>query len=347
MALIGAILGLLLIALILKQSEFPNYPVSDHCDGYQFFNTPATPIDPKEILKWSMNRQKVAWPEWIQFPKQGLPKPPLKSEELRVTFINHASVLLQWSDFCLITDPIFSDRASMVSFLGPKRVHEPGLSLSELPKIDAILLSHNHYDHLDIPSIKAIMAKNEAQIITGLGVQSYLKGISKDQVHALDWGQHIQLSGHYIHFTPAVHFSRRGLWDGNRSLWGSFVIEHDQHRVFFAGDTGFGAHFEQIAKQFAPLDLSLLPIGAYMPRSVMGPIHMSPNEAVQAHQLLQSKYSMGIHWGTFQLTDEGRLDPILELQHACLEEGVSSDTFFHLEPSESRLLSFNRASIGP
>lgn len=241
----------------------------------------------------------VAWPEWIQDPSY--PPPPLRvTDGVRITHINHATLLLQVDGLNILTDPIWSERASPLSWIGPKRVRAPGLALPELPPIDAILISHNHYDHLDIPTLKELHARFAPVVIAGLGNRPSLESAGVHPVVELDWWQAYDLGGLAIRFVPAQHGSARGAFDRNRTLWGGFVLESTgAGNIYFAGDTGLGPFASHIKQRYTDISLALLPIGHYLPRHMMRQVHMSPVDAVKLHLYLEADISIGMHFGTF------------------------------------------------
>jgi L-ascorbate metabolism protein UlaG (beta-lactamase superfamily) len=232
---------------------------------------------------------------------------------LRTTLVNHSTVLLQQRGSNILTDPVWSARVSPLSWIGPPRRRDPGVSWENLPRIDAVLISHNHYDHLDLPTLRRLAARGDSTFIVPSGGAKLLRAEKIGPVHELDWGESLTLSGFTIHCVPALHFSSRGLFDRNRTLWCGYVIESQERLVYFAGDTAFGSHFAQIRERFGPPRLALLPIGAYEPRWFMSPVHMGPDEAVRAHRILGAETSIAIHHGTFQLADEGLDTPEKQL----------------------------------
>jgi N-acyl-phosphatidylethanolamine-hydrolysing phospholipase D len=254
-----------------------------------------------------------------------------------VTFIGHATVLVQWSGLNILTDPQFSQRASPVEFAGPKRQTAPGASLEQLPHIDVIVISHNHYDHLDLPTIQALIAQPGGQptIYVPLGNATLLKRLGATAVKELDWWGQDQRSALTITCVPVHHWSARTLWDKNRALWAGWVMESSAGRLFFAGDTAYSPDFKTIGERFGSFDLALLPIGAYAPRSVMKSRHVNPDEAVQIHRDIRSKKTLGIHWGTFALTDEPLGQPLLDLATAKQSVGLSDQDFMVLKHGES------------
>ena len=316
------------IANVIGLGSQYNGPTSNHFDGHRFYNTnPMIQRGFFDILKWRLSSDRADWPEWINNPS--FPPPPKTLNGLSYTFINHATVLIQTQGLNILTDPIFSDRCSPVSFAGPKRVRAPGLSFDHLPFIHVILISHNHYDHLDLPTLHQLWKRDHPVIIVGLGVDTLLNEKGFTHTKALDWWQDLQLTKTTdVTFVPARHFSGRGLFDRMKTLWGGFVIQTPQDTIYFAGDTGYDKHFLKIKQRFGPLSLSFLPIGAYKPRWVMKDVHLNPKEAYQAHLDLNSHHSVGIHFGTFDsLTDEAIDAPQQELQKAINAHQIQTHPF--------------------
>lgn len=262
-----------------------------------------------------------------------------------LTWIGHATALLQIGTANVLTDPHFSDRASPVQWAGPKRWQPPGVKVEDLPRIDVVVISHNHYDHLDADSVLALNAQpgGPPLFVVPLGIERWLEGVGITNARALDWWDSVQVAGLTITLTPVQHWSRRTLADTNTTLWGGFAIEGASHgvhrRVFFSGDTGYSAqHFRDIGARFGGFDLALIPIGAYEPRWFMRQQHVNPEEAVRIHEDLRARRSVGIHWGTFQLTDEPLDQPVRDLAAARAARGVGDDEFFVLRHGETRRL---------
>jgi L-ascorbate metabolism protein UlaG (beta-lactamase superfamily) len=279
---------------------------SRHFDGKRFFN-PDTPqvrgfLD---ILRWKLTSRPEPSARFVSDVQQSKPPSCVEGNDLRVTLINHSTLLLQQSGVHILTDPIWSERASPFASIGPRRRRNPGVRWVDVPRIDIVLLSHNHYDHLDLATLRRLADRGQSQFVVPTGVARLLRSQSIGPVHELDWGGSIPFSRATIHSVPALHFSARGIFDRNRTLWCGYVIETADRIIYFAGDTGFGGHFARIRERFGPPRLALLPIGAYEPRWFMSPVHMAPDEAVRAHEILAAKTSIAIHHGTFQLTDEG------------------------------------------
>ncbi len=281
-----------------------------HFDGKRFFNPGAPQARGfPDVLKWKLTTRPHQSPKWVDDVSPTVPPASVSGGELRVTMVNHSTVLLQTAGLNFLTDPIWSDRTSPVSWAGPKRRRAPGVRWADLPPIDLVLLSHNHYDHLDLPTLRRLAGNTRTRYIVPLAVGKLLKSQGIGPVQELDWGESCQVAGTTIHAVPALHFSARGVFDRNRTLWCGYVIQVSGLTVYFAADTAFGAHFEQIRERFGPPRLALLPIGAYEPRWFMGPIHMAPDEAVRAHRILGAETSIAIHHGTFQLADDALDEP--------------------------------------
>jgi L-ascorbate metabolism protein UlaG (beta-lactamase superfamily) len=294
------------------------FPLSDHCDGTRFFNPP--PEAPKrrraDLLRWRLQGNRAAWPDWVVDPVYPPPPAAVLPGQAAITFIGHSSFLIHLAGLTLLTDPIFSDRCSPVGWAGPKRHRAPGLALAALPPIDFLLVSHNHYDHMDLPSLRALYAGGVRTIVTSLGNAGFLARAGLRGAQELDWWDATRIGDATITATPARHFAARTPFDTNRTLWAGFMIEHGGVRILFAGDSGSGPHFLSIRERLGAPHVALLPIGAYEPRWFMQPVHMNPAEAVAAHDALGSARSIGMHFGTFQLTDEAIDAPLHALAAA-------------------------------
>ena len=261
------------------------------------------------------------WPNHVPLPQAPV-VPDENSKDLKVHYINHSSFLVQHNDFNILTDPVFSKRVSPVSWAGPKRVMDAGIEKSKLPKIDIILISHNHYDHLDLKFLEWISKRDKPLILVGKKVgQIFSKKVNCIE---LGWNESKTINDIKFTFTPAQHFSGRTPFDKNETLWGAFVIESLNLKIYFAGDTGYSDHFKKVHATYGAMDLSLIPIGAYAPRSFMAYHHMDPEEALKAHRDLNSKYSLGMHWGTFQLTSEPREEPKILLEKLKLQNNIQN-----------------------
>lgn len=307
-----------------------------HHDGKRFFNPVTTPNPTLRDVNRMLRTRRAPWPQRVPVTPC---VPPLPApDEALVTFVGHSTFLLQTPHGAAITDPQFSERASPVRFAGPRRVRAPGVSLADLPEITVVLLSHNHYDHCDVPSLRALVRRFAPHVVTPLGNGRLLHSLGARSVDELDWWDATTVASFAVTATPARHFSARTPFDRNRALWSGFVARADRHSVYFAGDSGYGPHFAEIAARTAPIDLALLPIGAYEPRWFMGPIHMNPEEAVQAHIDLGARQSVAMHFGTFQLTPEPIDEPAERLVAARRERGIADESFRVLEVGETHRL---------
>ena len=310
----------------------------DHFDGKVFRN-----LDPRvraakglrDFIRWQRTRRTTPWPRWRD--NTATPQLPqrLESGELAFTFVNHITFLVQFSGLNVLTDPVWSERVSPVSWAGPKRVRPPGLAFEQLPPIDLVLISHNHYDHLDLDTLRRLQRAHQPLFVTCLGNRAFLAQQGLGRVTELDWWDAVPVGSARVLCTPAQHWSGRGLSDRNRTLWGGFVIEVADRTVYFAGDTGYCAQFAEIRSRCGVVDVALLPIGAYEPRWFMQEQHMNPDEAVRAHLDLGTRLSIATHFGCFQLTDEGIDDPVIELAAARERRGVENDRFRVLETGET------------
>ena len=299
----------------MSDSKFPN-----HFDGKRFYNPDAPEARGfLDVVRWKLTSRPEPSPSFILDVEQTMPPRRVEGGGLRVTLVNHSTVLLQQRGLNILTDPFWSERASPLAWIGPRRRRKPGVSWENLPPIDAVLISHNHYDHLDLPTLRRLAARGDSTFIVPTGVARLLRSENIGPLHELDWGQAFQLPTCKIHCAPALHFSARGIYDRNMTLWCGYVIECQERFTYFAGDTAFGNHFAQIREKFGSPHLALLPIGAYEPRWFMSPVHMGPDEAVRAHEILGAKTSIAIHHGTFQLTDEGLDTPKRQLI-ACAQD---------------------------
>jgi L-ascorbate metabolism protein UlaG (beta-lactamase superfamily) len=291
-----------------------------HFDGKRFYNPDAPQARGLlDLPRWKLTGRPEPSPSFISDVEPSIPPSRVEGSELRVTLVNHSTVLLQQRGSNILTDPIWSDRASPFSWIGPHRRRRPGVRWEDLPRIDLVLISHNHYDHLDLPTLRRLAARGESAFVVPTGVARLLRSEKIGPVHELDWGESVPVSGFRIHGVPALHFSSRGISDRNKTLWCGYAIECQERLVYFAGDTAFGGHFAQIREAFGSPGVALLPIGAYEPRWFMSPVHMAPDEAVRAHDILAAKTSIAIHHGTFQLTDEAIDTPKRQLI-ACAQE---------------------------
>ena len=328
-------------AVSVGRSRNPYYsgPVSDHFDGLNFFNPEGeAPKGFVELIKWQLNNEKKKWP--VSYPSPHSDEPPARvdGDDLRVTFVGHATVLIQAGGLNMLTDPVWSDRCSPVSWAGPKRVNDPGIDFDKLPKIDSVLLSHNHYDHLDLATLSKLNKRDRPSIVTPLGNDRILK--NHDQaldVVVGDWGDTIEISPTTkVTLEPMHHWSARGTTDRRNALWAAFVVEGPAGRIYHVGDTGFhgGTNYDAAQAKYGGFRLAILPFGAYEPRSFMKAQHQNPDEAVRGHIACNTEFTLGHHWGTFQLTDESIEDQLEHLEEARQKHGVGADVFRALQPGQ-------------
>lgn len=319
-----------------------SYPISDHYDGRRFFNPEPTAraadgrrLSFFSILRARLRRNPETWASWPRHVENNHHPVPA-AEPPTVSFIGHSTFLLRLPGLSILTDPVFSARCSPSQFAGPKRVRAPGIALHHLPHVDLILLSHNHYDHMDIISLRKLRARfPKVHIVTTLGNAAYLRKKGIPGAVELDWWQSHTHGEAVLTVTPARHFAARTLYDRNATLWGGMFIEHQGRRIYFAGDTGATKFFAEIRARLGAPDLALLPIGAYEPRWFMGPVHMNPQDAVQAFMALAAKRAIGMHFGTFQLTAEAIGAPEQDLAAAREAAGIAAEAFFTLDCGET------------
>jgi L-ascorbate metabolism protein UlaG (beta-lactamase superfamily) len=305
----------------------PAFPT--HFDGRRFFNPNAPQVRGfLDLIRWTATSQPERSAGFVDDVRPSKPPGRVEGNELRVTLVNHSTVLLQHRGGNILTDPIWSLRASPVPWAGPRRRRAPGVLWEDLPPIDLVLLSHNHYDHLDVATLRRLAERGPLQFVVPVGVERLVRGLGR--VEELDWGNSAALDWGTVHCVPALHFSARGLFDRNRTLWCGYVMKAGESTVYFAGDTAFGPHFAQIRERFGRPRLALLPIGAYEPRWFMLPVHMGPEDAVRAHEILDARTSIAIHHGTFQLGDEA-----IDTPRRVLRESTADDSFLLLKNGES------------
>ena len=286
------------------------------------------------MLRWRLAAGRSRWPAEVSDPPFAPPPAAVAAGTVAVTFINHATFLLRFAEGVVLTDPIFSERCSPVAWAGPKRARRPGVALADLPSPDLVLLSHNHYDHMDLASLRQIRQVHSPRFVTTLANARTLASAGIEATE-LDWWERVDVGALRITATPARHFSARTPLDRNRSLWAGFMIGVAGGQALFAGDSGAGPHWADIRETLGAPGLALLPIGAYEPRWFMQPVHMNPDEAVQAHLALAARRSIGMHFGTFQLTDEAIDAPLLALAEATA--GLAADAFQTLGFGETRV----------
>jgi L-ascorbate metabolism protein UlaG (beta-lactamase superfamily) len=335
-SLAGAALSLLLTAC----APYHAGAQSDHFDGEVFFNPTPSPLTFTDFWKWQFTREPARWPEQIENPPSEPPPARVEGPELHVTMVGHASVLLQTGGLNILTDPIWSKRATPFGPLyGPVRRREPGVAFDALPKIDVVVVSHNHYDHLDLPSLRMLWERDRPKIIVPLGNAEIVQRAGGEiETIEVDWGQSVEVgNGAHVIATPVQHWSQRGAFDRNKALWAGYILDAPGGGVFFAGDTGLGDGWwvTEVKKLAAPPRLALLPIGSFVPRWFMAYQHVNPEEAVKIQRELSAPYALGVHWGTFPMADDGPDDALIELDAARKSIGVSAESFRTLLPGES------------
>jgi L-ascorbate metabolism protein UlaG (beta-lactamase superfamily) len=319
-------------------------PVSDHFDGTVFFNPGGTPPRSfRDLLRWQFSGERKSWPEERPSPfPLAKPAPAAGPRDMIITHVGHASFLFQVPGSNILVDPVWSQRTSPVSFAGPRRVNAPGIAFDDLPKIDTVIITHNHYDHLDMATLERLVADHDPLIITPLGNDVIIKdGIPAARIIVMDWGQAYEAGALTFHCEPCHHWSARGSRDRRHALWAAFVIESPAGRLYHIGDTGFhdGLNYKAARAKFGSFDVATLPIGAYEPRWFMEAQHQNPDEAVEGFLLLNARGALGHHWGTVQLTDEA-IDAPRDALHAALDaRGVRRDDFVAALPGQSVTIS--------
>lgn len=305
-------------------------PKSDHFDGQYFFNDWGQRAHKSmwDVLKWRLQGGRSVWPAWVQNPPR--PAPEETSDALKVTYIGHATFLVQAGGVNLLVDPVFSNRASPFTKMGPKRVRAPFVPLEKLPKIDFVFVSHNHYDHMDLASLSWLATHHKPTLITPLGNARIMKPWVQDcGIISLDWHQQTDLGAMSLYLTPSQHWSRRGYNDINRDLWGGFFLKTAKgESLYYCGDSGFFAElFDNIRTRHGAPDIALLPIGAYEPRWFMQYAHMNPEDAINAYHILGAHKGMGYHFETFQLTDEAFDAPRTAMENLLYKHDIKGQDF--------------------
>jgi L-ascorbate metabolism protein UlaG (beta-lactamase superfamily) len=303
--------------------------VTDHFDGKRFYNYGNQERRSyASLLRWALTRDRGPWTEVKNSPSTMPPEKEIR-DRIRITHINHTTFLIQLDGINILTDPIWSERASPFSWIGPKRMRPPAFPLHELPPIHLILLSHNHYDHLDLATLKHLDLMFKPSYIVPLGVSLLLNENSiGTNITELDWWQVNPFQGLRIEGLPAHHSTARGAFDRDCTLWCGYSIESSMGKVYFAGDTGYDKEtFRKIGEGSGPFRISIIPIGAYKPVWFMSPVHCTPAEALKIHHDVQSQQSIASHFGTFPLGDESQTEPRDDLHQACVEANFDLSLF--------------------
>lgn len=320
----------------MKRNPYYSGPPSDHFDGLRFFNPdhPATDRSLGQLLRWRLFDRHARWD--VPPPSPSI-RPPARRRALAVTLVGHASVLVQMDGMNLLVDPVWSQRASPLRWLGPRRWNAPAVALEALPPVHAVLVTHNHYDHLDLATLARLQQAHAPRVLAPLGndavIRRHLPGL---QVDTLDWWQATAVGPLRVTLVPALHWSARGWGDRRMALWGGFHLQGDAS-CYVAGDTAYGNGwpFRQLRARLGAPDLAVLPIGAYAPRWFMRAQHMGADEAVQAMLDCGAGHAVGVHWGTFRLTDESRLEPPGLLVRTLRERGLDPACFAALQAGET------------
>ncbi len=322
-------------------SRYYNGPVSDHFDGERFFDPDgAPPRSRRDLWRWYRHRRatRAKWPSWAPSPYADRPPARVEGTAWRICYVGHASFLIQTAGRNILLDPVWSKRASPFRLIGPQRVNDPGIDFTDLPPIDAVLVSHGHYDHLDVATLSRLGAAHRPRVITPLGNDAILRNHDPAiAAEGYDWGQRVDIGAGLAVIPVATrHWSARNLCDRNMSLWASFVIETPAGRIYFVADSGYGdgRHFRNARDRHGPFRLAILPIGAYEPRWFMRDQHMDPAEAVQAFLDCGAELALGHHYGTFQLTDEAIDAPLIALADALQVAGIPAARFRTLRPGQ-------------
>ncbi|WP_380788443.1 MBL fold metallo-hydrolase [Sphingomonas sp. R86521] len=319
----------------MARNRYYQGPMSDHFDGVRFFNPGQAPDTHGvvDLLRWRFTGDKAGWPDAVPIVPA---RPEPRVDGLRITMVGHATLLIQVAGLNILTDPVWSERASPFAFVGPKRVTVPGISFDDLPPIDVVLLSHCHYDHLDTATLRRLQAAHDPLMAMPLGNDAIVRAaVPGARCVAGDWWDRLPLAdGIATTLTPAYHWGNRWPSDVRMALWSGHHLSTPAGTIWFVGDTGYedGRIFGDIRARLGATDVALIPIGAYAPRWFMAPQHVDPAEAVRIFGDVEVGRALGIHWGTFRLTDEGREAPREALALAVAAAGIAPERFVAAEP---------------
>ncbi len=324
-------------------SRYYSGPVSDHFDGQRFHGPVRSGGKGLgALLRWQLAGSRAKWPRWVE--NAPFPPPPerVDGSTIRLTMIGHVTVLIQTAGLNILTDPVWSMRMSPFSFAGPKRVRAPGIALDALPPIDVVLVSHNHYDHLDVATLATLVERHDPQIFTPLGNDTIIrKAVPGARIVAMDWDERTAFGDLVVETEPVSHWSARWSNDQNEALWAGFTLHTPAKRIFVNCDSGFagGWWVKRLMAKHEHFDAALNPIGAYAPRWFMADAHMDPDDAVTVHQIMGGPPTLGFHWGTVQLTDEPINEPPERLATALAREGIDPAKFRTLAPGQGWVIS--------
>ena len=341
---VRAVLGALALAATLAASAGAlGQGAPRNADGTFRNNYPHASTNLADFLRWQSERTPPEAPEggWrIPIVATDVAALRAPSSNPSLTWIGHAGVLLRLAGKSILIDPIFSERASPVPFAGPRRIVPPPFDVQDLPPIDLVLITHNHYDHLDEPTVRQLAQRpgRSPRFLVPLGLKAWFADVGIERVEELDWWQSVREGDVTVTFVPVQHWSRRTLFDTNRSLWGGFAIDGESRRVVHLGDTGYSKDFRDIGERLGPFDLALIPIGAYAPRWFMESKHLDVAEAIQVRADLRARRAIGIHWGTFPMADDAPDEPPQVLARERERAGLAPDDFDVMAVGETRRL---------